>query len=133
MIAAALLGAAFLPPTANGIAVFMLFGAGLVAGLLGQIGEGSTLRRSSASQTGLVGVPFEGLYQDALYRITADSTGLTRIALTLGPFGRRPAGGEPALSVAAALLRARALEPRSSRSGARPLGAAMLGGRSGVC
>ena len=29
----------FLSATANGIAVFMVFGAGLVAGLLGQIGE----------------------------------------------------------------------------------------------
>ena len=32
-------GSVFLSGTANGIAVFMVFGAGLVAGLLGQIGE----------------------------------------------------------------------------------------------
>ena len=32
-------GSVFLASTANGIAVFMVFGAGLVAGLLGQIGE----------------------------------------------------------------------------------------------
>ena len=40
MIAAiSLLGSIFLSSTANGIAVFMLFGAGLAAGLLGQIGD----------------------------------------------------------------------------------------------
>ena len=40
MIAAlGLLGSVFLSATANGIAIFMVFGAGLVAGLLGQIGE----------------------------------------------------------------------------------------------
>ena len=37
--ALSLLGSVFLSATANGIAVFMVFGAGLVAGLLGQIGE----------------------------------------------------------------------------------------------
>ena len=37
--ALSLLGSVFLTSTANGIAVFMLFGAGLAAGLLGQIGD----------------------------------------------------------------------------------------------
>ena len=37
--AISLLGSIFLSSTANGIAVFMLFGAGLAAGLLGQIGD----------------------------------------------------------------------------------------------
>src|SRR5918912_1772476 len=37
--ALSLLGSVFLTATANGIAVFMLFGAGLVAGLLGTIGH----------------------------------------------------------------------------------------------
>ena len=37
--ALSLAGSVFLSSTANGIAVFMVFGAGLVAGLLGQIGE----------------------------------------------------------------------------------------------
>ena len=37
--AVALLGSVYLSATANGIAVFMVFGAGLVAGLLGEIGE----------------------------------------------------------------------------------------------
>ena len=34
-----LLGSVFLSGTANGIAVFMVFGSGLVAGLLGQLGD----------------------------------------------------------------------------------------------
>src|SRR2546430_5082438 len=37
--ALSLLGSVFLSSTANGIAIFMLFGAGLVAGLLGTIGH----------------------------------------------------------------------------------------------
>src|SRR5919197_1354832 len=37
--AISLLGSIFLSATANGIAVFMAFGAGLAAGLLGQIGD----------------------------------------------------------------------------------------------
>ena len=47
--ALSLAGSVFLSATANGIAVFMVFGAGLVAGLLGQIGEalGSTRCRTS--------------------------------------------------------------------------------------
>ncbi len=39
LTALSLAGSVVLSSTANGIAVFMLFGAGLVAGLLGQIGE----------------------------------------------------------------------------------------------
>ena len=39
LCALSLAGSVFLASTANGIAVFMVFGAGLVAGLLGQIGE----------------------------------------------------------------------------------------------
>ena len=39
VIALSLLGSVVLSSSANGIAVFMLFGAGLVAGLLGTIGH----------------------------------------------------------------------------------------------
>jgi ABC-type transport system involved in multi-copper enzyme maturation permease subunit len=86
--ALSLLGSVFLSATANGIGVFMLFGAGLVAGLLGQIGEGlnsPTLidvgRRTSWA------LPFEALYQDGLARISSESLGLTGFVLHLGPFG----------------------------------------------
>ncbi len=86
--AISLLGSVFLSATANGIAVFMIFGAGLTAGLLGQVGEaiGSNTLEEIARVTSWV-LPFEALYQSALARITADTGGLTRVAIDLGPFG----------------------------------------------
>jgi Cu-processing system permease protein len=92
--AISLLGSVFLTATANGIAVFMVFGAGLVAGLLGQIGEGlqsETLRE--IADTAAWFLPFEALYQDALNRLTADTIGLTDFVVQLGPFGGAQAGG----------------------------------------
>ena len=92
--ALSLLGSVFLSATANGIAVFMAFGAGLVAGLLGQIGEAlnsHTLERVATVSSWLL--PFEALYQEGLNAISADSFGLTRVALQLGPFGGAQAGG----------------------------------------
>jgi ABC-type transport system involved in multi-copper enzyme maturation permease subunit len=93
LAALSLLGSVVLSSTANGIAVFMLYGAGLVAGLLGQIGEalGSDTLRSVADTTAWF-LPFEALYQDALHRITADTHGLTEFVVELGPFG----GAQPA-------------------------------------
>jgi Cu-processing system permease protein len=92
--ALSLLGSVFLSATANGIAVFMVFGAGLVAGLLGQIGEalGSETLRNVAETASWV-LPFEALYQDGLDAITADTSGFTEAALTLGPFGGAQAAG----------------------------------------
>lgn len=86
--AISLLGSVFLSSTANGIAVFMLFGAGLTGGLLGQVGEavGSETLEDIARIVSWV-LPFEALYQDALARITADTGGLTKLAIDLGPFG----------------------------------------------
>jgi hypothetical protein len=77
-----------LSATANGLAVFMLFGAGLVAGLLGTIGH--ALQSDSVSHAATIAayaLPFEALYQDALRMITANATGLTGFLLELGPFG----------------------------------------------
>ena len=99
----ALLGSIFLSATANGIAIFMVFGAGLVAGLLGQIGEAlnSPTLESVATRSSW-GLPFEALYQDALHRITSDSSGLTSLAIQLGPFGgSQEAGGKFPLWVGA--------------------------------
>jgi Cu-processing system permease protein len=82
------LGSVFLSATTNGITVFMSFGAGLVAGLLGQIGRG--LNAQSLEDVAAVAswvLPFEALYQDALGLLTADTGGLTRLILDLGPFG----------------------------------------------
>jgi Cu-processing system permease protein len=92
--AVSLLGSVFLSATANGIAVFMIFGAGLVAGLLGQIGEvlgSETL--TTVAETASWALPFEALYQDALAAITADTGGFTAIALDLGPFGGAQTAG----------------------------------------
>jgi ABC-type transport system involved in multi-copper enzyme maturation permease subunit len=86
--ALSLLGSVFLSATANGIAIFMVFGAGLTAGLLGQIGEaiGShTLRQIGRTASWVL--PFEALYQQALSLIVADASGLTEAIVRLGPFG----------------------------------------------
>ena len=86
--ALSILGSGVFSSTANGMAVFMLFGAGLVGGLLGQIAgaiDSETLE--SVSEKVVWALPFEALYQDALYRITADTHGVTRFVLELGPFG----------------------------------------------
>jgi Cu-processing system permease protein len=95
--AVSLLGSVFLSATANGIAVFMVFGAGLTAGLLGQVGEaiGSGTLRDVARAASWA-LPFEALYQDALSAITADTVGFTKLAVDLGPFGGAQSGG-PAL------------------------------------
>lgn len=89
-----LLGSVFLSATANGIAIFMLFGAGLVAGLLGQIGEAlSSDRLETIATVSSWVLPFEGLYQDGLNELTADTTGFTQFAISLGPFGGAQEGG----------------------------------------
>jgi Cu-processing system permease protein len=87
-------GSVVLASTANGIAVFMLFGAGLTAGLLGQIGSslGShTLDRVSTIVSWAL--PFEALYQAALSALTQDTVGFTRLAIDLGPFGGAQSAG----------------------------------------
>ena len=95
--ALSLLGSVFLTATANGIAVFMIFGAGLVAGLLGSIGHAlNSHTLEHASKVAAWAIPFEALYQDGLRQITANTTGITGFLLQLGPFGGAYTGG-PAL------------------------------------
>jgi Cu-processing system permease protein len=94
VVALSLLGSVFLSSTANGIAVFMVFGAGLVAGLLGQIGE--ALNSHTLTHVARIAawvLPFEALYQDGLNQLTADTSGFTNYALQLGPFGGSQVGG----------------------------------------
>jgi ABC-type transport system involved in multi-copper enzyme maturation permease subunit len=87
-IALSILGSVFLSSTANGIAVFMLFGAGLVAGLLGSIGHAlSSHTIEHASTIAAWALPFEALYQDGLRLISSSATGTTGFLLQLGPFG----------------------------------------------
>jgi Cu-processing system permease protein len=88
MTAMSLLGSVFLAGTANGIAIFMLFIAGLVAGLLGTIGhllDSHTISR--AADIAAYVLPFEALYQDALHQISIGTHGFTSFLLRLGPFG----------------------------------------------
>jgi Cu-processing system permease protein len=103
--ALALLGSVFLSSTANGIAIFMLFGAGLVAGLLGTIGHaiGSSAIKHASTVAAYM-TPFEALYQDALRQLTSSTSGLTGFLLQLGPFGGAYVHGWPVRLWAAAFL-----------------------------
>jgi len=93
IIAALSIGASvFLTATAQGIAVFMIFGAGLTAGLLGQIGSAiGSDTIDSISQVATLALPFDALYQAGLDALISDTQGLTGVVLQLGPFG----GAEP--------------------------------------
>jgi Cu-processing system permease protein len=88
VVALSLLGSVVLSATANGIAIFMLFGAGLVAGLLGSIGHALNSQTiKHASTIASWALPFEALYQDGLRMITEHTSGFTGFLLQLGPFG----------------------------------------------
>jgi ABC-type transport system involved in multi-copper enzyme maturation permease subunit len=88
MTALSLLGSVFLGATANGIAIFMLFIAGLVAGLLGSIAHAlGSHTISHWANVAAYALPFEALYQDALKQIASGTTGFTSFLLRLGPFG----------------------------------------------
>ena len=88
VIALSILGSVVLSSTANGIAVFMLFGAGLTAGLLGTIGHALNSHAiQHASKVAAWALPFEALYQDGLRLISSNAHGLTGFLLQLGPFG----------------------------------------------
>lgn len=73
---------------AAGIASLMLFGVGLVGGLLEQLGTGigvANVRRSGEWLS--TALPFESMYQAALHEITSDVSGVSGIVVRLGPFG----------------------------------------------
>jgi Cu-processing system permease protein len=81
-------GSVFFTATANGIAVFMIYGAGLIAGLLGQIGD--ALESENLQQIAEVAawlLPFEALFQDGLNATVSSTGGITGAILDLGPFG----------------------------------------------
>jgi Cu-processing system permease protein len=90
-----LLGSIFLSSIANGIGVLMIFGAGLLAGLLGSIGDAlnSNTLQSIANTASWV-LPFEALYRDALRLLVQDIPGVTGAVVQLGPLGgSHDAGG----------------------------------------
>jgi Cu-processing system permease protein len=81
-------GSVVLSATANGIAVFMLYGAGLIAGLLGQIGEAlSSHSLERISTVASWALPFEALFQDGLNATVSGRGGIAGALLDLGPFG----------------------------------------------
>jgi Cu-processing system permease protein len=101
--AISLLASVWLSATAQGIAVLMTYGAGLTAGLLGQIGESlnSDPLESIAEVVSWI-LPFEAIYQGALNALTADTGGIAGVVIELGPFGGGHAAG-PGLLVWTAL------------------------------
>jgi Cu-processing system permease protein len=90
-----LLGSIFLSSIANGIGVLMLFGAGLLAGLLGSIGDAlNSHTLQSIANTASWVLPFEALYRDALRLLVKDIPGVTGAVVQLGPLGgSHDAGG----------------------------------------
>ena len=92
--ALSLLGSVFLSSIANGIAIFMIFGVGIVSGLLGSIGHAlPSPTLVHGARIAAWALPFEALYEDALHQITANTTSLTGFLLRLGPFGGAEQGG----------------------------------------
>jgi Cu-processing system permease protein len=83
-----LLGSIFLTATANGIGVLMVFGAGLLAGLLGSIGDAlNSHTLQTIANTASWVLPFEALYRDALRLLVQDIPGVTGAIVQLGPLG----------------------------------------------
>jgi Cu-processing system permease protein len=96
--AIALAGSVFLSPIANGIGTLMIFGSGLMAGLLGEIGQAiDSQKLQHISRIAWWFLPFDALYEDALHRLTVDTTGFTKFVLELGPFGGSHRAGTPLL------------------------------------
>ena len=119
--AVSLFASVFLTSTAQGIAVLMVFGAGLTAGLLGQIGD--AIDSGSLSDIAKVAswvLPFEALYQGGLHALTSDTTGLTGTAISLGPFGG-PQGAGPGLVIWALIYLAVTLLAASASFATRDL------------
>lgn len=97
--ALSLLASTLMTVTAQGIVVFMAFGAGLTAGLLAQIGN--AINSDSLHTIGRIAswaLPFEGLYAAGLHALISDTSGLTGVVLQLGPFGGSEAAGPELLA-----------------------------------
>jgi Cu-processing system permease protein len=94
LTALSLLGSVFLSATANGITLFMVFGAGLAAGLLGQIGDALSVKSlETVAEVSSWVLPFEAQYQAGLDELTSGVSGATGVVVQLGPFGGAQQGG----------------------------------------
>jgi hypothetical protein len=66
----------------------MVFGAGLLAGLLGSIGDAlNSHTLSNIANTASWLLPFEALYRDALRVLVSEVPGVTGAIVQLGPLG----------------------------------------------
>ncbi|HEY4095776.1 MAG TPA: ABC transporter permease subunit [Baekduia sp.] len=86
--ALSLLGSVFLGATANGALMLMAYGMGLLAGLLGAIGDAipsPTLQHIASTASWVL--PFEALYRDALRLLVQDVPGVAGAIVQLGPLG----------------------------------------------
>lgn len=119
LLALTLLGGTFLSTLANGAAVLMLYGLGMVGGLLEQVGSlsGSRPLVRIGEVTGLF-IPADTLYQKAASLVSSGLGGL--VSRLAGPFG---AGVVPsgAMVVYAALFAVAALGAAVWRFGCRDL------------
>jgi ABC-type transport system involved in multi-copper enzyme maturation permease subunit len=87
-----LLVSCLLSTVATGISVLMAYGAGLVAGLLGEIGRSFEATTLTHIADGVCyALPFEALYRDSLSRLTP--SGLAGQIVQLGPLGGARGGG----------------------------------------
>jgi Cu-processing system permease protein len=103
--ALSLLASTVLSVTAQGIVVFMVFGGGLTAGLLAQIGN--AINSDSLHTIGRIAswaLPFEGLYAAGLHALISETSGLTGVVLQLGPFGGSEAAGPQLIAWAVVYL-----------------------------
>jgi ABC-type transport system involved in multi-copper enzyme maturation permease subunit len=92
--ALSLLGSVFLAALPNGIMMFMVYGAGLMGGFLGQLGK--VLNSGGLEVTARILswlLPFEALYQSGLERLTSETSGVTGVVVRLGPLGGAEEGG----------------------------------------
>lgn len=105
LAALSLLASTLLSLTAQGIVVFMVFGGGLVAGLLAQIGNAiNSDSLHTIGRTASWALPFEGLYAAGLHALISGTSGLTGVVLQLGPFGGSEAAGPGLIAWAVAYL-----------------------------
>jgi Cu-processing system permease protein len=103
--ALSLLGSVYLSTIANGIAVLMVYGAGLVSGLLGQIGYALPSQRlQDIGRDASWALPFDALYQGGLHALTANTNGLTGVIVHLGPLGGAQGGGPGLVAWSAAYV-----------------------------